>query len=65
MQSAHRRGSKKRKPDVDIEAERSLYTAFASAANSVSQLYSIALSQQSRHRDEGARQSLVRGRVKT
>ena len=60
MQSAHRRTSKKRKPDADLEAERSLYASFATAANAVSQLYSLSLSQQARHRDEGARQSLVR-----
>ncbi len=58
MQSAHRRG-KKRKPEADLEAERSLYASFATAANSVSQLYSLALGQQARYRDEGARQSLV------
>ncbi|KAL6784184.1 hypothetical protein ACKKBG_A05140 [Auxenochlorella protothecoides x Auxenochlorella symbiontica] len=59
MQSAHRRG-KKRKPEADLEAERSLYASFATAANSVSQLYSLALGQQARYRDEGARQSLER-----
>lgn len=54
---------KKRKADVDLDAERTLYTSFVSAANAVSQLYSQAAQQQRKIGAATVRQSLVRASV--
>jgi hypothetical protein len=37
---------KKRKPELDLDSEKTLYTTFVSAANSVSQIYTQAIQQQ-------------------
>lgn len=50
---------KKRKYEVDLDAERTLYTGFVAAANSVSQLYTQAVQQQRRASAAASRQALV------
>ena len=45
---------------MDHEAERTLYKEFASAAASVSQLFSSAVAQQRKATAQGSRQALVR-----
>lgn len=52
--------SKKRKAVCDLDAERTLYTSFVSAANSVSQLYASAVQQQRKSSAAAYRQSLER-----
>lgn len=42
-----KRGSK-RKPELDLEAERSSYASFVAAANAVSQLYTAGVREQRR-----------------
>lgn len=54
------RCGKKRKLPVDHEAERTLYKEFASAAASVSQLFSSAVAQQRKATAQGSRQALER-----
>lgn len=55
-------GGKKRRCDaaVDLDAERTLYSSFVAAANSMSQLYSQAVQQQRRASAAASRQTLVR-----
>lgn len=49
---------KKRKPEMDLDLERSLYSTFVAAANSVSSLYTQAQQQQKRAHIDGQRQAL-------
>ena len=58
--NTQRGGSKKRKGE-SLEAEKSLYSTFTAAANSVSQLYTAAVQQTKRAEEQGARQALVSG----
>jgi hypothetical protein len=53
---------KKRKcpESEDIESERTLYTNFVTAANSVSQLYALASSQRKQAQEQGERAALER-----
>lgn len=51
---------KKRKYELDLDAERTLYSSFVSAANSVSQLYTQGLQQQRKAAASAARQTLER-----
>ena len=51
---------KKRKADGDLDAERSLQNTFVTAANSISQLLTLAVQQNKRSRTEGAVDALVR-----
>lgn len=52
--------SKKRKySEQDLEAERTLYSAFSTAANAVSQLYTQAVQQQRRATAQATRATLV------
>lgn len=53
-------GAKKRKLEVDADAERHLYSSFVCAANSISQLYSQAVSQQRKSSAMASRQTLER-----
>ncbi|EFN59734.1 hypothetical protein CHLNCDRAFT_133329 [Chlorella variabilis] len=57
--NTQRGGSKKRKGE-SLEAEKSLYSTFTAAANSVSQLYTAAVQQTKRAEEQGARQALER-----
>lgn len=50
---------KKRRCEVDLDAERTLYTSFVQAANSISQLYTSAVQQQRRASAAASRQTLV------
>lgn len=50
---------KKRKLEVDIEAERSLYSSFVQAANAVSQLYTQGVQQQRRAAAAASKATLV------
>lgn len=52
--------TKKRKFEVDLDAERTLYSSFVSAANSVSQLYTQAVQQQRKSAATASRQTLER-----
>lgn len=52
--------AKKRKSEVDLDAERTLYSSFVSAANAVSQLYTQASQQQRRAAATASRQTLER-----
>ncbi len=56
---ANRTLSKKRKPELDLDAEKTLYGAFTQAASAVSTLYTLASQQQRKSRDAGAKQALV------
>jgi hypothetical protein len=51
---------KKRKLEVDIEAERSLYSSFVQAANAVSQLYTQGVQQQRRSAAAASKATLER-----
>ena len=53
---------KKRKADGDLDAERTLQNSFVTAANSISQLLTLAVQQNKRSRTEGAVDALVRMR---
>jgi hypothetical protein len=44
---------------LDLDAERTLYSSFVSAANSISQLYTQAVQQQRRASAAASRQTLV------
>lgn len=57
--NVQRGGSKKRKGESTLEAEKSLYGSFVDAANAVSQLYTAAVQQNKRAEEQGARQALV------
>jgi hypothetical protein len=50
---------KKRKLEVDVEAERSLYSSFVQAANAVSQLYTQGVQQQRRAAAAASKATLV------
>ncbi|KAI3429613.1 hypothetical protein D9Q98_005699 [Chlorella vulgaris] len=58
--NVQRGGSKKRKGESTLEAEKSLYGSFVDAANAVSQLYTAAVQQNKRAEEQGARQALER-----
>jgi len=58
MDGAHTR-TKKRKSNAAMDAERSLYSNFVTAANSVSALYSQAAKRQQEQWESGAREALV------
>ena len=51
---------KKRKADGDLEAEKTLQNSFVTAANSISQLFTLAVQQNKRSRTEGTVDALVR-----
>lgn len=53
-------GKKRRIDAVDLDAERTLYSSFVSAANSMSQLYSQAVQQQRKSSAAASRQTLER-----
>eukprot|EP00798_Chlamydomonas_sp_ICE-L_P022713 gene22713-29874_t len=53
-------GGKKRKCEVDLDAERNLYHSFVSAANSISQLYTHSVQQQRKGTAGASRQTLER-----
>jgi hypothetical protein len=53
-------GKKRRAEVLDLDAERTLYSSFVSAANSISQLYTQAVQQQRRASAAASRQTLVR-----
>ncbi|KAK9818232.1 hypothetical protein WJX72_009150 [[Myrmecia] bisecta] len=55
-----RNGSKKRKPELDLELERGLHTSFVAAANSLSALYTNAISQHKKAHAQGAQAVLER-----
>jgi hypothetical protein len=50
---------KKRKSEVDLDAERTLYSSFSAAANSISQLYTQAVHQQRKATSVAAKQAIV------
>jgi hypothetical protein len=50
---------KKRKLEVDIEAERTLYSSFVTAANAVSQLYTQGVQQQRKAASAASKATLV------
>lgn len=54
------RSHKKRKHELDLDAERTMYTSFAAAANAVSQLYTHSVQQQKQAACRAARSQLVR-----
>ncbi|GAB4822473.1 hypothetical protein N2152v2_009519 [Parachlorella kessleri] len=58
--AANRGLSKKRKPELDLDSEKTLYGAFTQAASAVSTLYTLASQQQRKSRDAGAKQALER-----
>lgn len=49
---------KKRKSEVDLDAERTLYSSFSAAANSISQLYTQAVQQQRKASSTAAKQAI-------
>ncbi len=51
---------KKRKYELDLDVERSMYTSFVTAANAVSQLYTQGVQQQRRAASAASRGMLVR-----
>ncbi len=51
---------KKRKPELDLDVERSMYASFVTAANAVSQLYTTGIAQQRRTAVAASRATLVR-----
>ena len=51
---------KKRKYELDLEVERTMYGSFATAANAISQLYTQAVQQQKRAAVAASRSTLVR-----
>lgn len=53
-------GKKRRADAVDLDAERTLYSTFVAAANSMSQLYSQAVQQQRKSSAAASRQTLER-----
>jgi hypothetical protein len=50
---------KKRKYELDLEVERTMYGSFATAANAISQLYTQAVQQQKRAAVAASRSTLV------
>lgn len=58
MASATSRG-KKRRAEVDLDAERTLYGSFSHAASAMSQLYSQAVQQQRKASAAASRHILV------
>lgn len=50
---------KKRKLEVDIEAERTMYSSFVQAANAVSQLYTQGVQQQRKSAAAASKATLV------
>eukprot|EP00798_Chlamydomonas_sp_ICE-L_P020975 gene20975-27831_t len=59
--TSHRSSAgKKRKCEVDLDAERNLYSSFVTAANSISQLYSQSVQQQRKGTAAASRQTLER-----
>lgn len=50
---------KKRKHELDIDVERTMYSSFVSAANAVSQLYTQGVQQQRRAAAAASRATLV------
>lgn len=51
---------KKRKHELDLDAEKSVYTSFVTAANSLSQMYTLAVQQQRKAAASASRQTLER-----